>query len=358
VTGVLSAGIFVTSAAASPLATSRATETPIDEPGFLVLDQRGHLFVTDFDAKVRKIDLRRKTITTVAGNGKQCCYQDGKKANKVSLDFISAIAVDSESNLFISDFEVVREVDARTGLITTIAGNGKTGHTEDGSLAVHASFTLIDGLAISPDGDLFIADRGQEKIFKVDRKSGKAFRIAGSGQEGFEGDGRPALGASFDAIGSIVFDHGGNLAIVDSEYCLIRRVELKSGVIDSIAVTGGPMQGCPLCAHCIGPTPHPGELVVNSAGEIYFTEPAMQIIARVEASSKVPTIVFPFPRKPGFSGDGGLATEAEIDGMWGFAMDAEGNLSGGTSLCYGENGGGKAPHPLGTMAAGGIAAAI
>ena len=65
---------------------------------------------------------------------------------------------------------------------------------------------------------------------------------------------------------------------------------------------------------------------MNSTGEIYFTEPAMQIIARVDASSKTPAIVGPFPRTPGFSGDGGLATEAEIDGMWGFAMDAEGNL--------------------------------
>ena len=153
----LCSGICMGCSVASPLWKSRATETSIDEPGFLALDQQGHLFVTDFDAKVRKLDLRRKTITTVAGNGKQCCYQDGKKADKVSLHFISALAVDPKGDFFVSDFELVRKVDKRTGLITTFAGNGKTGDTEDGSLALHTSFSLIAGLAISPDGDLFIA---------------------------------------------------------------------------------------------------------------------------------------------------------------------------------------------------------
>ena len=186
---------------------SRAMETSMDGPTDLAMDSEGHLFVVVDFKTVRKIDLSRQTISTVAGNGKDCCYTDGGKANKVSLDFVRALALDTKGDLFIADSDFVREVDAATGIISTIAGNENRADTGDGSLALQTSFRGIDGLAVSPEGDLFIAD-GQ-RIFKLDGKTGRVLRVAGSGNQGFGGDGGPALDASLNMCDPLLLTRPG-----------------------------------------------------------------------------------------------------------------------------------------------------
>lgn len=307
-----------------------ALSTPIDGPMDLAIDNHAHLFVlVGYENKVLRIDLRRNTITTFAGSGKECCYRDGAKADEVSLD-PTAIAVDAAGDLFVADGGQIRKVDARTRLISTVAGDGKAGDTTDGSPAASASFRRISGLTVNASGELFIADLDQDKVFKVDAKTRKVFRVAGNGKHGFEGDGGAALNASFRFIASIVFDKTGNLLIADSENCRVRRVDQKTGVIESVAASGGPDQGCPLRPHAIPFVASPSDVAVNPAGDIYFLVTALNTVMRIDpgtdSKTGLKTTSIAAGSDPGFSGDGGPATEAQFSAPSGLAIDSSGNL--------------------------------
>jgi DNA-binding beta-propeller fold protein YncE len=301
----------------------KAVNTPLDGPMDLAIDHHGHLFVREaYNNKIYRIDLRRKTILPVAGNGKECCYKDGMKATKVSLDFIEALTVDSADNLLIGAGRQVKKVDMRTGLISTIAGDGKSADTTEGAPALLASFKNIDALAVSPEDDLFIADGVQQKIFRVDAKSGKVFRVAGSGKEGFDGDAGPALDASFRHVGSMALDKDENLFLADDENCRVRRIDRQTGIISTVIQTG---QNCPLPANTIPVSFAPSDLVFSSAGDLYFIQHPSDRVMRMDVASPMPEIVAG-GWDSGFTGDGGPASEAEFSGLAGLAIDTDGNL--------------------------------
>jgi hypothetical protein len=149
-------------------------ETAIDDPASLALDNHGHLFVAEiYGNVVRRMDLRTNMMSTVAGTGKDCCYLEGSKAIEVSLDLPSDLAVDSSGNLFIADGEFIRKVDAHSGLISTVNGREASGDTTEGLSIESTSFQRIAGLAINSEGELYIADDIQEKVFKVSSQNGK-----------------------------------------------------------------------------------------------------------------------------------------------------------------------------------------
>ena len=124
----------------------------------------------------------------------------------MSLESVWALAVNSVGDLFISEGAQVRKVDAVSGLISTVAGNGEYGKTAEGLLATSTSFSLIWGLAVDADDNLFLADKAQGKVFEIDTANsltGKVYLVAGSGKYGFGGDGGPATNADFSSLGTI-----------------------------------------------------------------------------------------------------------------------------------------------------------
>jgi sugar lactone lactonase YvrE len=307
---------------------TRAIETAIDGPSALAIDREGHLFVASlYENSVRRIDLKTGTIETVAGNGKECCYKENSKAVDVSLDIVSAIAVNSTGDIFISEGTQVRKVDSETGLISTVAGNGESGDTADGLLATSTSFSLIWGLAVDADDNLFVADKGQGKIFKIETASGpvgKVHLVAGNGRNGFEGDGGPALDADFSSLGSIAFDKNRNLLVADEENCRIRRIDLKTGTIDTAVVTES-LAACSKEAKNNGPFPSPTDITVDSVGRILFTETAENVVMRVDKNLATPSIIAGTGDRD-FSGDNGPAVDAALSGPSGLAIDSKGNL--------------------------------
>ena len=238
--GHIVAALWIVNIATSPFSSFgqgvRAIDAPIDGPAALAIDNRGHLFVASlYENNVRRIDLREGTIVTVAGNGKECCYADQLKATDVSLKSIWSLAVNSKGDIFISEGEEVRKVDGRTGLISTFAGNGVSGTTTEGFTATSTAFGEIWSLAIDSHYNLFMADIGQEKIFRIEASTGRVFRVAGDGKHGFAGDGGKGRDASFHSIKSIAFDKRDNLYIADHENCRIRLMDHETGVIQTLA---------------------------------------------------------------------------------------------------------------------------
>ena len=214
--------------------------------------------------------------------------------------------------------------DASTGVITTVAGNGRSGDTPTGVPALAASFWVIDGVVADADGNLFVADSHQDKIFKLDAKSGIVTHIAGGGF-GFAGDGGPALAARFRFSGTIDLDKSGNLIVADYGNCRLRRVDGATGLIDTVAITGEVLQNGSCSAGNLEPGPYPSDPAVDSDGDIYLIEGAMDVVRRIDAKTHLLSTVVGTGKK-GFAGDGDLATKAQLNNPSGLAVDAEGNL--------------------------------
>jgi sugar lactone lactonase YvrE len=303
-----------------------ATRTSINGPADLAIDNDGHLLViAKGENKVRRIDLQKGTITTIAGNGKECCYKDGSQATDVSLRFLSSLAVDSVGNIFIGRDYSVLKIDTRTGLISTVAGDKEPGVTADGVLARSTHFWDIDGLAVDRDENLYVADAQQSKIFRIDADTEIVHVYAGSGKRGHNEDTNLATAANFElALGVIALDNSGNLIIADYGNCRVSRIDHVTRALETVAVTGGPEQNCAVDwpdPNKSGPFPsHP---VSDSSGNIYFVVEGK--VLRVDAKTSVVS-TFAGTSTAGFGGDKGLASQATFTNPSGLAFDSTGNL--------------------------------
>jgi trimeric autotransporter adhesin len=308
---------------------TQALETPIDGPDALAMDSQGHLFISSlYENNVRRVDLKTGVTETVAGNGKDCCYTENSKATDVSLSAVWAVAVNSSGDLFISEGETIRKVDARTGLISTVAGNGESGTTDEGLLATSTSFVQIWSLAVDSDDNLFAADKAQEKVFKIETavgSAGRVLRVAGNGSYGFTGDGGPALNASFSSLGPIALDKKNNLIIGDEDNCRIRRVSHDTGIIDTIIVTE-PLPSCQEQAkNLFSLMPSPTDLTIDTDGNIVFAETARDIVLR--AVPRLPSLLIVAGEGDrDFNDDAGPASQAKLDGPGGLVFDSDGDL--------------------------------
>lgn len=326
-TGILL--LLVVSVAVSGQATPPlAINTAINGPTAPALDKEGHhLYVIEsITNKVLRIDLKTRTITDFAGNGARCCHKDGIKAVKASLDFPESLALDSSGSLFIGEIAgFVRRVDAVTGIITTVAGDGHGGTTVEGVQAPIADFWGIDGLAIDTEGNIFVADVHQSKIFKIDARTKAVTTFAGNGKQGYAGDGFAAVQASFRFAGNIVFDARENLIISDYGNCRIRMVDHATGIINTVAVVG-PVNADGSCANPSNePGPYPSDPAVDSFGNVYFVQGALDFVKKIDHLSRMVSLVAGSGKR-GFCGDGGPATQACLDNASGLVLDSDGNL--------------------------------
>ncbi|MGD0090322.1 MAG: hypothetical protein ABSE73_10420 [Planctomycetota bacterium] len=180
-------------------------------------------------------------ITTVAGNGLVGFPTDGTTASSGPLFFMSGMAVDTAGNVFIAQAQISR-VDAATGIITAIAGKEhEVGFSGDGGLATSASFSLgsfNNCLALDKQGNLYIADDGNHRVRKVDAITGIITTIAGNGSSGTSTDGILATSASLNQMGGITVDAAGNVYIAEMLKPRVRKVDAATGIITTVAGNG------------------------------------------------------------------------------------------------------------------------
>jgi sugar lactone lactonase YvrE len=261
-----------------------------------------------------------QTVSTLVGNGLPG-YSDAQVNNPYGL------VIGPDGGLYFCDLDNqrIRRLDLRTRKMTTVAGNGEKGYRGDGGPATAASLNMPHELLFDRAGNLFIAERDNHVIRKVDMKSGVVSTVAGTGAPGFSGDGGPGTRAQLRQPHSIVLDRDGTILICDIGNQRIRRLHLDTGTIETYAgsgeakptADGAPVAGTPLNG--------PRTMALAPNGDLYLALREGNAILRIDAATQT------FRRvagtgEQGYAGDGGPALQAKLGGPKGLALSANRQL--------------------------------
>ncbi len=306
-----------------------ATSVALNAPRGMAVDSAGNLFIAVADAHVvRRVDAATGQISTVAGVGVAGFGGDGGAATLARLSRPSGVAVDGAGHLYIADAEnyVVRMVDAATGQISTVAGTHSSGFSGDGGAATSAKLSRPYGVAVDSAGHLYIADTDNYCIRKVDVGTGLISTVAGIGtSSGFGGDGGAATLALLAAPTGVAVDGADNVYIADTGNNRIRRINAATQVINTVAGNGAYGSGGDGGAATLAQVTNPFSVAVGSTGHLYITETYSG--ARVRKVDAVTGLISTVAGTgtAGFSGDGGAATAAQLRTPWGVAVDGVGH---------------------------------
>jgi streptogramin lyase len=218
-----------------------ALEASLNMPHELRFDKEGNLYIVERDNHVvRKVEMRSKRISTFAGTGVAGFTGDGGQAFKAQLRSPHSIAFDGEGNLLICDVGNlrIRRVDTKSGVITTYAGTGERKPTPDGASLAGTPLNGPRTIDVDPKGNLYLALREGNAIYRIDPKLERIFLVAGTGEQGYEGDGGLATKAKLAGPKGLAYANDDSLYVVDTENHAIRRIDLKSGIIKTVLGTG------------------------------------------------------------------------------------------------------------------------
>jgi streptogramin lyase len=266
------------------------------------------------------------TISTVAGTGVRGFSGDGGPATAAEINDPFGVVRGPDGALWFCEYggQRIRKI-TRDGKITTVAGTGQVGYTGDGGPALQATFNKPHEIRFDAAGNIFIADMVNQAIRRIDAKTGIITTFAGNRTKGYSGDGGPASAAALNNPHSIQFGPEGDLSICDIGNHVIRRVNLRTGIITTFAGTGkagdtpdgAPIAGTPLRG--------PRSLDFDRAGNLWLaTREGNQVFRFNLKAGTIHHVAG--TGKPGFTGNGGPAKEATLSGPKGIAIDADGNV--------------------------------
>jgi streptogramin lyase len=230
-----------------------AVEASIKAPHELVFDKKGDLYFAERDNHViRKVDMKTGTISTVAGTGTPGFAGDGGPAIKAQLRQPHCVLLDRDGSLLICDIgnRRVRRLHPDTGIIETYAGTGEAAMPSEGAPVAQSPLNGPRTMVMAPNGDLYIALREGNTIYRITRKDQTLHRVAGTGEAGYSGDGGPALNAKFGGVAAtpaaaraagpkaLALGPDGALYVGDTESNTIRRVDPSTGIISTVLGTG------------------------------------------------------------------------------------------------------------------------
>ena len=304
------------------------TSALFERPVRLFVDSGGDIFISDIAAnRIREVITAKETIQTVAGNGTAGFAGDGGPATQAELNEPSGVWVDGSGNIFLTDVlnNRVREVVASTGDIQTIAGNGGTvGPGGDGDPATSATLNYPAGVAVDGSGNIFISDGDNNRIRKVVAATGDIQTVAGTGVQGSGGNSGPATSAELNGPYGVFVDGSGNIFIADANNNEIREVVAATGNIQTVAGSGPSNTGYggPALNALLN---RPIGVFVDSSGNIFIADGFNNRIREVVAATgNIQTVAG--NGAGGFSGDGGPAVNAGLSSRGGIFLDSSGNI--------------------------------
>ncbi|MEO8126253.1 MAG: hypothetical protein ABI822_04120 [Bryobacteraceae bacterium] len=300
-----------------------ALNAQLARPKEMFFDAAGNLYIADsFDQVIRRIDTKG-VITTVAGSATPGFSGDGDQALKAALGAPNGVAMDSKGNLYIADTLNlrIRKVDP-SGIITTVAGNGKFRIAPDNTPAANAFLLQPEDVAMDSAGNLYIADTQTNRVAKV-TPAGAPITFAGTGQYGFGGDGGPANKAFLTAPRGLAAAADGSVFIIDSENFRIRKVA-PGGTITTVVGNGLPGYTGDNGPSSKAQIQSARGLALDEKGNLYISDQGCHCIRMIDSAGIIRTIAG--TGKAGFSGDNGPASAAQLNTPQKLVADGAGGL--------------------------------
>lgn len=290
------------------------------------LDASGNVFLADtLNNRIRRVDAATGILTTLGGTGAAGFSGDGGAASSATFNGPSDLAVDALGNVYVADRgnNRVRRIDS-AGQVTTLAGTGAAGFSGDGGPAAAAALNSPNAVALDAAGNRFVSDSLNQRVRRIDAQTGVISTVAGDGTLGFSGDGGPGASASLSGPADLAIDQQGRLYIADAGNNRVRRLD-RTGVISTLAGTGSAGfsgdGGAATAAELSGPA----GLTLDPAGNLYIADRGNNRIRRVTAATGALDSVAG-SGTAGYSGDGGLATQAQLNGPGRLSLDPAGRL--------------------------------
>ena len=304
-----------------------ADQAVCTEPFMCDFDSAGNLFYSESRNNViRRVDKATGIITTVAGTGEAGNSGDGGPATQATMREPYSLQVDrANGDIYIVDrlSAVIRKVDGATGIISTVAGTGEQGYSGDGGPGNQAMFREPNDCFLDGKGGLLIADIQDQRIRRLDLATGIIITFAGNGEKERSGDGKPALEASIMGARAVCMDSKGNTYVAEREGNGVRKVD-ANGIMSTVAGTGErgyEGDGGPALTATWG---SPKALRCDAQDNVIVVDTENHAIRRIDAATGIVTTIA--GGRLGGEGDGGPATEAGLDRPHGCGIDAQGNI--------------------------------
>jgi len=290
-------------------------------PDKAIFDGAGNMYIVEENNNiVRKISTSG-IVTTYAGNGTYGYSGDGGQATNAQLHQPGDIAFDKKSNLYIAEFNSIRKV-STSGIISTVGGTGVSGYSGDGASATNAQMYDPIGLVLDKSGNLFFSDGGYHCVRKIDT-FGIITTIAGNGTPGFSADGTPATAALLHIVGYMALSPDGELYMPCYDQ-RVRKID-AAGIIRTVVGTGTNSYTGDGGQATDATLMQPIAVMFDAAGNLYISDDLAYVVRKVTTDGIITTIAG--KGTPGFSGDGGPATDAQLNYDANCsAIDAYGNL--------------------------------
>ena len=305
-----------------------AAQALLNGPFDIGFDAGGNLYFADtFNHRIRRVDARSGVIETVAGSGEAGYRGDGGPARSAAFNEPYGIAVDRDGNIYVADRHnhCVRRIDGRSGIVTTCAGNGRSGYSGDGGPAAEAGLVEPNGLAFDPAQQrLFIADVADNRVRVVDLARGTIASFAGTGEAAHSGDGGPAAAAAVWGARAVKVAADGTVYILERQGSSLRAVDPRREVVTTVAGTGArgyAGDGGPALAAVFDA---PKEMTIAPDGDLLIVDTENHAIRRIAlGTGTVDTIA---GGRKGSGGDGGPATDAGLGRPHGVAVGPDGAI--------------------------------
>lgn len=312
-----------------------AAEINVGQPFGVEIGPEGALYITEvLNHRVLKLDRKSGQITTVAGCGRKGYSGDGGPATKAELNEPYEVRFDSDGNMFFVEMQnhLVRRVDAKSGMISTVAGTGVAGFGGDGGPAIKAQFKQPHSIALDSRGGLYIADIGNHRIRRVDLKTGMIESVAGSEEKRLPIEGQLAKGTPVLGPRALFID-GNTMWVALREGHSVWRIELSEGKWHHVAGTGkrgftgdgGPAKDATFDG--------PKGIAIGPDKNVYVADTENHAIRKIDIKTgMISTVAGSGPQSGGLGGDGGPATKARMDRPHGVCLDSAGAIFIGDTL--------------------------
>jgi len=303
-----------------------ATQALIGEAYGCAFDTDDNLYICDGrNHTIRRIDRNSWVITTVAGTGAAGYSGDGGPATRATMNNLYSLAVDTNGDIYIVDRfnAAIRKVDAASGIITTVAGTGEPGYSGDGGPGTRAQLREPNDCFLDGQGGLLIADIQDQRIRRLDLQTGIITTFAGDGQKRRHGDGGPAREASIMGPRAVCVDRKGNTYIAEREGNGVRKVD-RNGIMSTFAGTGQRGyrgDGGPALIATWGA---PKAMRCDHHDNVIVVDTENNAVRRIDTNSGIVTTIA--GGHQGGDGDGGNATDAGLERPHGCGIDRQGNL--------------------------------